>query len=134
MLIENRQKLLRFGLPSAFFIFISWIIYLADNSNHNFAFSLVGHIPYGDKIAHALLYGLMALFLNFGLNFKTKNILGYSMQMGSMIVLLFAGIEELSQYYFPSRTLDIYDFIADFIGVVLASFIRKKALYFISCN
>ena len=47
------------------------------------------------------------------------------MQIGAMIVLLFAGLEELSQYYFPSRTLDIYDFVADFIGVVLASFISK---------
>lgn len=42
-----------------------------------------------------------------------------------MIVLLFAGIEELSQYFFPSRTLDIYEFLADFVGVVLASFVGR---------
>jgi len=127
-MLENKKYLLRVGLPSTFFIFIIGIIYLADSANHNFAFRLVGHIPYGDKIAHASLYGLMAFLLNFGLGFKTKKILGISMQLGAVIVLLFAGIEELSQYYFPSRTLDIYDFIADIVGVVLASFIHKKVL------
>ena len=121
----NRNLIFRIGLPSVFFFFILWIIILADTANYNFAFFVVGTVPYGDKIAHAILYGVMALFLNFGLGFKAKKFLGFDMQIGAMIVLLFAGLEELSQYYFPSRTLDIYDFVADFIGVVLASFISK---------
>ena len=118
--------IVRVGLPTLFFLFIIWIIILADSADHNFAFSLVGGIPYGDKIAHASLYGVMALLLNFGLGFKTKEFLGFSLQVGAMIVLLFAGLEELSQYYFPSRTLDFYDFVADFVGVVLASILVKS--------
>ena len=119
----NRNLIFRIGLPLVFFFFILWIIILADSANYNFAFFVVGTVPYGDKIAHATLYGMMALFLNFGLGFKTKKFLGFDMQIGAILVLLFAGLEELSQYYFPSRTLDIYDFVADFIGIVLASFI-----------
>ena len=57
-------------LPFTFFIFISYIIFLADTADYNFAFSLVGHIPYGDKIAHTLLYGVMAFLLNYGLGFR----------------------------------------------------------------
>ena len=117
--------IVRVGLPLTFFLFILWIIIVADSADYNYAFFMVGTIPYGDKIAHALLYGVMAMLLNFGLDFKTKQFLGLNLQVGAMIVLLFAGLEELSQYYFPSRTLDIYDFVADFIGVVLASFISK---------
>ena len=116
--------IVRVGLPLTFFLFILWIIILADSADYNYAFFMVGSIPYGDKIAHALLYGVMAMLLNFGLDFKTKQFLGLNLQVGAMIVLLFAGLEELSQYYFPSRTLDFYDFVADFVGVVLASFIR----------
>ncbi len=113
-------------LPAGFFLFICYIIILADSASYNFAFSLVGNIPYGDKIAHALLYGIMALFLNYGLGFKTVPFLGFSLQIGGVLVLLFAGVEELSQYFFPSRTLDLYDFLADIVGVVLFSFMKKR--------
>lgn len=106
----------------SFFIFIGYIIFLADTADHNFAFRLVGHILYGDKIAHALLYGIMALLLNYGLKFKTY----YILQIGSLIVLTFATLEELSQYYIPSRTFDMGDLFADFVGVVLVSFIRIR--------
>ena len=109
-------------LPLSFFIFISYIIFLADTADYNFAFRLVGHIPYGDKICHALLYGVMAYFLNYGLQFRKY----YTFQLGSIIVLTFAIIEEFSQYYIPSRTFDLGDLGADFVGVVLFSVLRNK--------
>ena len=115
----------RVFLPLSFFIFISYIIFLADTANYNFAFSLVGNIPYGDKIAHAGLYGIMALLLNFGLNFKQVKHFGVSLQLGALLVFIFAGLEELTQYYIPSRTFDLGDLLADFIGVVLVSIWRK---------
>lgn len=121
---------LKIIIPLTFFIFISFIIFLADTADHNFAFRLVGHIPYGDKIAHALLYGIMALALNYGLNFRSYKLseLGHhDLQIGAIIVLIFATIEECSQYYIPSRTFDLGDLLADFIGVVLFSFIRIKS-------
>jgi len=114
---------LRILLPLSFFLFISFIIYLADTANHNFAFRLVGHIPYGDKLLHGLLYGIMALLLNYGLNFKSKKIFGFNLQIGAMIVLTFAGLEEITQYWLPSRTCDFFDFVADTIGVTLFSLI-----------
>ncbi len=114
---------LRILLPLSFFLFISFIIYLADTADHNFAFRLVGHIPYGDKLLHGLLYGVMALLLNYGLNFKSKKIFGFNLQIGAMIVLTFAGLEEITQYWLPSRTCDFFDFVADTVGVTLFSLI-----------
>ena len=116
---------LRILLPLGFFLFIAFIIYLADSADHNFAFRLIGHIPYGDKLMHGLLYGVMALLLNYGLNFKSKKIFGFNMQVGALIVLTFAGLEELSQYWLPSRTCDFGDFVADTVGVVLFSLWRR---------
>ena len=113
---------LRVILPLGFFIFISFIIFLADTADHNFAFRLLGHIPYGDKMGHIILYGVMAWLLNFGLKFKSYKILGFNMQLGALIVFGFAVIEELTQYYIPSRSFDLYDVLGDFIGVVLFSF------------
>jgi len=138
----------RWFLPLSFFIFISYIIFLADTADYNFAFHVVGQIPYGDKICHALLYGVMALLLNYGLkfrrvllpqhlplwstikvilSFKAKGALANAPYIGSIIVLTFATIEECSQYYIPSRTFDLWDLGADFVGVVLFSLIRIKA-------
>ena len=116
---------LRIILPLGFFIFISFIIFLADSADHNFAFELIGHIPYGDKMMHALLYGVMALLLNYGLKYKSYKFFGSHMQLGAIIVLTFAGLEELSQYWFPSRTCDFVDFVADMVGVVLFSLWRR---------
>jgi len=56
--------LIRIALPLIFFLFILWIIFLANSADYNYAFFMVGTIPYGDKIAHALLYGMMALSFN----------------------------------------------------------------------
>ena len=131
-------------VPLSFFIFIIFIIFLADTADHNFAFRLIGDIPYGDKFCHALLYGVMALALNYGLNFRGVRFLThrlnpfsqngalgnapytFHLQLGSIIVLIFATIEECTQYYIPSRTFDLGDLLADLVGVVLFSFIRSK--------
>ncbi|CAA6804085.1 MAG: Unknown protein [uncultured Sulfurovum sp.] len=117
---------LRILLPLSFFLFIGFIIYLADTADHNFAFRVIGQIPYGDKLMHGLLYGVMALLLNYGLNFKSQKILGFNMQVGALLVLAFAGLEEISQYWLPSRTCDMFDFVADTVGVILFSFIKWK--------
>ena len=136
----------RWFLPLSFFIFISYIIFLADTADYNFAFKIVGHIPYGDKMCHALLYGMMAFLLNYGLGFRRVGFLTHLQPLyrikafssfrfkgavattpyGSIIVLTFATLEEFSQYFIPSRTFDLWDLGADFVGVVLFSFLRSK--------
>lgn len=124
--VKMTSNQLRIILPLGFFIFIGYIIFRADTADYNFAFRLIGHIPYGDKLMHGFLYGVMALLLNYGLNFKLYRILGFNMQLGAMIVLTFAGVEEISQYWLPSRTCDIFDFVADTVGVTLFSLWRSK--------
>ena len=121
--MEMKNVNLRIILPLSFFLFISFIIYLADTADYNFAFRVIGSIPNGDKLMHGLLYGVMALLLNYGLNFKSKKIFGFNMQVGAIVVLTFAGLEEITQYWLPSRTCDIFDFVADVVGVVLLSMI-----------
>ena len=103
-------KALHWGMPLGFFVFIAYIIFLADTADYNFAFRLIGHIPYGDKLAHALLYGIMALLLS--------KALPKHPYLGAVIVLIFALLEECSQYYIPSRTFDLGDLVADFVGIL----------------
>ena len=112
----------RVSLPLGFFIIILYIIFRADTADYNFAFRVIGQIPYGDKIMHALLYGVMAMLLNYGLKYKKV----YKHQLGALLVLTFAILEECTQYYIPSRTFDLYDICADVVGVVLFSLIKLE--------
>ena len=117
-----KSNILKVTLPLGFFIFISSIIFIADNANYNFALRWVGAIPYGDKIGHATLYGVMAMFLNYGLSYRKVK----GLQLGAVLVLTFAIIEEFSQIYIPSRTFDLYDVFADIVGVIIFSLLIKK--------
>ncbi|SFV71448.1 hypothetical protein MNB_SV-13-1412 [hydrothermal vent metagenome] len=116
-------------IPLSFFLFISIIIFKADTADYNFAFRLIGNIPHGDKLMHGLLFGLMAWALNYGLDFKSiaiKKPISIKLQLGAIFVLIFATLEELSQLFIASRTFDVGDLVADVVGVVLFSLIRRK--------
>jgi len=112
----------RVMFPLSFFFFISYIIFLADTADLNYGLEIVRIIPYGDKFFHALLYGMMAMFLNYGLDYKKF----YRVQLGAILVLTFAAIEECSQYFIATRTFDLGDLLADLVGIVLFSLGRKN--------
>lgn len=103
-------------LALAFFVFILWIIYLADTGS-TLLVGVVNHLPYGDKLAHLLLYGLLTLVLNLALELRTLRFGRLQVYFGTFAVALFALCEELSQAWFPSRTLDVQDLVADAIGI-----------------
>ncbi|SFL97616.1 VanZ family protein [Marinobacter zhejiangensis] len=109
-------------LAATLFLFMLWIIYLADSGNSSLFFYLVQQWPYGDKACHLLLYGLLTLLVNLALELKTiavtKRVKVY---VGTLAVTVFAVAEELSQAWIPSRTLDSLDLAADAIGIALFS-------------
>lgn len=105
----------------AFFAFICWVIFSADTGRKTWYFDFVRSLPYGDKLGHIGLFGLLALLANFA--FRFKSVRAAWLQVGSLAVLAFAMIEELSQHFFPNRTLDIVDAIADLIGIGAATII-----------
>lgn len=57
-------------LSSCFFLFIIWIIYLANTGQQSIFFDLVRLIPYGDKVGHFGLFGMLTLLANFASKFK----------------------------------------------------------------
>ena len=102
-----------------FFGFIGWVIYLANTGQKSVFFELVEAIPYGDKLGHFCLFGLLTLFINLAFKFKTMNIAGRPIYLSVLIVSTFVILEELSQYFVESRTLDFVDLIADFVGIAV---------------
>lgn len=104
-----------------FFGFIGWVIYLANTGQKSVFFDLVAVIPYGDKLGHFCLFGLLTLFINLAFKFKTMAVGGRPIYLAVLIVSTFVILEELSQYFVESRTLDFIDLIADFAGIAVFS-------------
>src|SRR6478736_7075733 len=102
-----------------FFLFICWIVVQADRGADNFFIDHVRALPNGDKFGHVGLYGLLALLVDLAL--RQRRVSFFEMPMGCALVLAFALIEELSQGFFPTRTVDIGDVIADCLGIYLAA-------------
>ena len=117
-------------LSVAFLGFIVWIIYLANTGQRSVFFNLVASIPFGDKLGHFCLFGLLTLGFNFVFKLKSFNLVFFNLAslkvyVGSSVVLLFAVLEELSQYFIPNRTLDATDLLADVVGILLFNLITK---------
>ena len=110
-------------ISSCFFIFILWVIYLANTGQQSIFFELVRLIPYGDKIAHLILFGLLTLFANLASGFRVFSVGIKNVFWGTAAVFVFVTIEELSQHFIPSRALDIYDYGADMLGILLFTWI-----------
>lgn len=108
-----------------FFLFILWIIYMADTGQHSVFFDLAKSIPYGDKIAHTALYGMFALLMNLVLQCRTILLRNYKLHLGTVIVGIFGGLEEISQAFFVTRSCDWADLGADAVGLVLAMLLLK---------
>jgi polysaccharide biosynthesis protein VpsQ len=109
--------MIRHGVSFAFFAFICSVIYMADAGIPNVMMQVTAAVPMGDKLGHFGLFGVLALLLNWALQYRTFRAAKRPWLWGSVLVLSFALLEECSQAFFPHRTLDATDALADVLGV-----------------
>lgn len=108
-----------------FFGLICGIIYMADAHHQNWLMSLPKHLPYGDKLGHFMLFGMMGGFLDFTLNYRKITIWRQRLLLGSLLVFCFAVLEECSQMAFASRTFDLKDIAFDVMGLCAFAQLRR---------
>lgn len=107
-----------------FFAWLCWIIYLADTAQKFIFFDLIREVPGGDKIGHFCLFGGLAWLLNWSLKYRGLRLGPSSLQWGAIVVMGFAAGEEFTQQFFPNRTLDGVDLLADFCGIACFSMLQ----------
>lgn len=99
------------------------------NLDHENLLMKIGHsVPYGDKIGHFLLFGLLGLLLNIALRFHVLTTKPIKIHWSTAIVLVFAVIEEFTQLSNPHRTFDLVDIIFDGLGVWVMSSDKMVAM------
>ena len=74
--------------------------------------------PSYDKLAHFLLFAFVSINVVFYFSKNTKK-LGRVFGLVSMLPIL----TEVIQIYIPGRNYDVYDILADYIGLVMGIFI-----------
>jgi len=102
-----------------FIILIAYIIYSANRGSLPLLFRQLIMFPGGDKVAHIVLLGILSLFVNYFLYPRHICILGKSIFTGTLTVLCFITLEEISQLFIPMRAFDLLDLICSYLGILL---------------
>ena len=108
-------------LALAFVCFTVWLIHEANIGRDNILFKTVRATPYGDKIGHILLAGSLTLVTNLLIRYRSFSLGRMQIPWGSFIIFVIVAIEEGSQYYLPTRSLDLWDAIANLVGIMVAT-------------
>lgn len=101
------------------YVFIlAFIILAANKTSTRYLLSFVGSIPYGDKLGHFFLMGILSFLINLILKAKTIGKGKFQYLLGSILVFVAVTIEEFSQIFVSGRTFDLSDLIADGLGII----------------
>ncbi len=102
------------------------IIVLADEGRLGFLYALYD-FPYGDKVGHFILFGLLSLLINLSVFEARPNADKKRLAVIVGLILAFLiGLEELSQIWFPTRSFDLLDLAASYLGVAFFAWLAIK--------
>ncbi len=113
----------------AFIVFFIIIIRIADRGEGNLWWAFIGSIPYGDKVGHLGLVGMLSLLCNLAIPPRPATRWTRCITLTTWVLLVLLSLEELAQAFIPTRTCDLFDWLADLAGLVLgqsaASLLRR---------
>lgn len=112
---------------AAYAVFLGGIIYLANQGGGHW-WNFITDLPYGDKLGHLGLVGTLTLLLNLALKGRRAPGKLSGVLLGSIFVALLMSVEECSQAMFPSRSLDLWDGLANLAGVAVGDLISRGVL------
>ncbi len=110
-----------------FLIFVIAIIILADRGSLPPFIRSIYDFENGDKLGHFILFGFLTFFITrtFLSSLPSKSRSWVTLSVGLVIALGIA-LEEFSQIYFSTRTFDLIDLLASFLGVLVGGWAAYK--------
>lgn len=112
-------------LAFTFCLFIIGILVLADLGMLDIV-GFVNRIPFGDKIGHFVLYGILTLLIDLAILRSLHHYNRLLVLRVALILALFIGLEEFSQQYFPNRSFDLVDLTFSYLGVIFFSWMALR--------
>ena len=109
-----------------FALLIGSVIYAANMGIGQRYFDIVRSFPLGDKISHFFLMGIMSALANLAARGRMVRFSAVSFGVGTLIVAIVVVVEEISQIWVPGRNFDVFDLVADFLGIVCGAFLAAR--------
>jgi VanZ family protein len=109
-----------------FALFIGLVVYAADVGIGKHYFDIVRSFPLGDKISHLCLMGIMSALANLAARGRRIRLGPISFGLGTVIVAAVVVAEEISQIWVPGRTFDLFDLVADFLGIACGEILAAR--------
>lgn len=114
-----------------FFLVIVPTIVLADLGRLPGFLAVIYAFPDGDKLGHFALYGILAFLLVSVVPIVDKPKPWRNAFLSCFVLVLFIGIEEVSQILLINRSADLVDFFCSVLGVAVFGYVawrikRKK--------
>ena len=113
-----------------FISFFLIIIGIADRGEGYQWWAFIGRIPYGDKVGHLGLVATLALLCNLAFPPRPATRWTRFITLTTLVLLVLLSLEELAQTFIPTRTCDVFDWLADLAGLALgqasASLLRRR--------
>ena len=101
-----------------FVAFLIAAVVIADRGEGAKWWPFLDHIPYGDKFGHIGLFGTLGFLCNLAFPNRRASRLPDFITKTTLVLLVIVTLEELSQAFIPSRTLDLFDWLADLTGLL----------------
>ncbi len=108
-----------------FFVCYFAIQFLANSGQDFFINDIKNSLPYGDKVGHFFIYGLLALVVNYALKFRYFAGILLN-QYGTLFILALSITEECSQLFITTRTFSLLDLVANFSGIMVFTWLSLK--------
>ena len=102
-----------------FILFLLAVVVIANRGEGNHWWPFLSRIPYGDKAGHVGLFGALSLLCNLAFPNRRPNRLPAFITKTTLVLLIIISLEELSQAFLPTRSLDLFDWLADLLGLAL---------------
>lgn len=106
------MKKVLFFVPA--FLYYSLIFFFSSRS-----IDLKADIPFMDKAIHLIEFAILGFLLSFGCFSSLKYRLKVKAYLTFFSGTLLGALDELHQYFIPSRSTEILDWMADVLGVLL---------------
>ncbi len=95
------------------------IITIANRGEGHRWWSFIHTIPYGDKLGHIGLMGLLCLLCNLAITPRRFRFLPAFVTRVTIVLFALITLEELSQAFISTRNCDLLDWLADVLGLAL---------------
>ena len=111
----------------AYVAFFITIVIIADRGEGDRWWAFIHQIPYGDKIGHLVLIGMLSLLCNLALAPRKVSHLPPFITLTTFVLLVLLTLEEIAQAFLPTRTCDLGDWLADLAGLALGQWLALIA-------